>query len=126
MSPRYNRPLWKPVNEKQFDVRLSAFGPGTSSKSFRTKTARTLEEGPWQTRQDIQGQIEDGRQIRIIMLSSKKSTRSKKAPYLKKRCSVQISLQLLEQSRASMKECISVSELKPITVKRPYSSQKSD
>jgi hypothetical protein len=27
MSPRYNRPPWKPVNEKQFDVRLSAFGP---------------------------------------------------------------------------------------------------
>jgi hypothetical protein len=23
MSPRYNRPPWKPVNEKQFDVRLS-------------------------------------------------------------------------------------------------------
>jgi hypothetical protein len=30
MSSRYDRPPWKPVNEKQFDVRLSAFGPGTS------------------------------------------------------------------------------------------------
>jgi hypothetical protein len=28
MSPIY-RPPWKPVNEKQFDVRLSAFGPRT-------------------------------------------------------------------------------------------------
>jgi hypothetical protein len=27
MSSRYNRPPWKPVNENQFDVRLSAFGP---------------------------------------------------------------------------------------------------
>jgi hypothetical protein len=44
MSPRYNRPLWKPVNEKQFDVRLSAFGPGTSSERYRTETARTLVE----------------------------------------------------------------------------------
>jgi hypothetical protein len=31
MSSRYDRPPWKPVNEKQFDVRLSAFGPETSS-----------------------------------------------------------------------------------------------
>jgi hypothetical protein len=31
-SPRYNRPPWKPVNEKQFDVRLSTFGPGASSE----------------------------------------------------------------------------------------------
>jgi hypothetical protein len=30
MSSKYNRPPWKPVNEKQFDVRLSAFGPGIS------------------------------------------------------------------------------------------------
>jgi hypothetical protein len=27
MSSRYDKPPWKPVNEKQFDVRLSAFGP---------------------------------------------------------------------------------------------------
>jgi hypothetical protein len=32
MSPRYNRPLWKPVNEKQFDLRVSAFGPGTRNQ----------------------------------------------------------------------------------------------
>jgi ribonuclease HI len=42
MSPRYNRTPWKPVNEKQFDVRLSAFGPRTSSERYRTETARTL------------------------------------------------------------------------------------
>jgi hypothetical protein len=42
MSPRYNRTPWKPVIEKQFDVRLSAFGPGTSSERYRTETARTL------------------------------------------------------------------------------------
>jgi hypothetical protein len=35
---------WKPVNERQFDVRLSAFGPGTSSVRYRTETARTLDE----------------------------------------------------------------------------------
>jgi hypothetical protein len=44
MSPRYNKPPWKPVNEKQFDVRLSAFGPGTSSERYRTVMARTLDE----------------------------------------------------------------------------------
>jgi hypothetical protein len=44
MSLRYNRPPWKPVNEKEFDVRLSAFGPGTSSERYRTETARTLDE----------------------------------------------------------------------------------
>jgi ribonuclease HI len=44
MSPRYNRPPWKPLNEKQFDVRLSAFGPGNSSERYRTKTAGTLDE----------------------------------------------------------------------------------
>jgi hypothetical protein len=44
MSPRYNRPPWKPVNEKQFDVRLSAFGPETSSERYRTETASTLGE----------------------------------------------------------------------------------
>jgi hypothetical protein len=44
MSPRYNGPPWKPVNEKQYDVRLSAFGPGTSSERYMTETARTLDE----------------------------------------------------------------------------------
>jgi hypothetical protein len=44
MSPRYNRLPWKPVNEKQFDVRLCAFEPGTSSERHRTGTARTLDE----------------------------------------------------------------------------------
>jgi hypothetical protein len=32
------------VNEKKFDVRLSAFGPGTSSECYMTKTARMLDE----------------------------------------------------------------------------------
>jgi hypothetical protein len=44
MSPRYNRPPWKLVNEKQFDVRFSAFGPRTSSECYKTKMARTLDE----------------------------------------------------------------------------------
>jgi hypothetical protein len=44
MSPRYNRPHWKPVNEKPLDVRLSAFGPRTSSVRYRMETARTLDE----------------------------------------------------------------------------------
>jgi hypothetical protein len=44
MSARYNRPPWKPVNEKQLDVRLSAFGPGANSERYRTKTARTPDE----------------------------------------------------------------------------------
>jgi hypothetical protein len=54
MSPRYNRLPWKPVNKKQFDVRLSSFGPGTSSVRYKTETARTLY-----------GRIKDGRQSRI-------------------------------------------------------------
>jgi hypothetical protein len=40
----YDRPPWKPVNEKQFDVKLSAFGLGTSSERYRMETARTLDE----------------------------------------------------------------------------------
>jgi hypothetical protein len=44
MVPRYDRSPWKPVNGIQFDVRLSAFGQGTSSERYRTKTARTLDE----------------------------------------------------------------------------------
>jgi hypothetical protein len=34
----------KPVDEKQYDVRLSVFGSGTSSEHNKTETARTLEE----------------------------------------------------------------------------------
>jgi hypothetical protein len=45
ISPRYNRPFWKPVNEKQFDLMVRAFLPGTSSERYRTETARTLDEG---------------------------------------------------------------------------------
>jgi hypothetical protein len=44
MSLRYNRPPWKPVNENQFDVMLSAFEPVSSSERYRTETARTLDE----------------------------------------------------------------------------------
>jgi hypothetical protein len=44
MSSRYDRLPWKPVNEKQFEVRLSALRPGTSSERYMTETARTLVE----------------------------------------------------------------------------------
>jgi hypothetical protein len=44
MSPKYNRPPWKLVNEKQFDVRFSAIGPRTSSECYKTETARTIDE----------------------------------------------------------------------------------
>jgi hypothetical protein len=44
LPSRYDRPPWKPVNEKQFDVKLSTFGPGTSSARYRTETARMLDE----------------------------------------------------------------------------------
>jgi hypothetical protein len=44
ISPRYNRPPWKPVNEKQFEVRLSAFGPETSIERYRMETTRTLDK----------------------------------------------------------------------------------
>jgi hypothetical protein len=44
ISSRYDRPPWKPDNEKQFDVRICAFGPGTSSECYRMETIRTLEE----------------------------------------------------------------------------------
>jgi hypothetical protein len=44
MSSRYDRLPWKPVNGKQFDVRLSAFGPGISSERYRMETVRTLDE----------------------------------------------------------------------------------
>jgi hypothetical protein len=42
--PKYVRPLWKPVNGRQFDVRLSAFGPINGSKRYRTETASNLDE----------------------------------------------------------------------------------
>jgi hypothetical protein len=41
MSSRYDKLPWKPVNA---NVRLSVFGPGTSSERYRTETARTLDE----------------------------------------------------------------------------------
>jgi hypothetical protein len=44
MVPRCDRPPWKPVNGRQFDVRLSAFEPRISSERYRTETARTLDE----------------------------------------------------------------------------------
>jgi hypothetical protein len=44
MSSRYDRPPRKPVNKKQFDVRLSAFGPRKSSERYKTETARTLDK----------------------------------------------------------------------------------
>jgi hypothetical protein len=44
MSSKYDKPPWKPVNEKQFDVRLSAFRPGTSSERYRTETDRAFDE----------------------------------------------------------------------------------
>jgi hypothetical protein len=44
MVARYDRSPCKPVNGRQFDVRLSAFGPRTSSERYRTETARTLDE----------------------------------------------------------------------------------
>jgi hypothetical protein len=43
MVSRYDRPPWRPVNGRQFDDRLSAFGPGTSSERHITETARTIE-----------------------------------------------------------------------------------
>jgi hypothetical protein len=60
---RYGSPPWKPVDVKQYDVRLSVFEPGTSSERYRRKW---LERGRlWQTRQDIYGRIKDGRKIEI-------------------------------------------------------------
>jgi hypothetical protein len=35
---------WKLVNGRQFDVRLSAFGPGTSSERYGTETYITLDK----------------------------------------------------------------------------------
>jgi hypothetical protein len=43
MVPRYDRPPWKPVNGRQFDVSFSAFGPGTSNERYSTETVRTLD-----------------------------------------------------------------------------------
>jgi hypothetical protein len=45
MSPRYNKLPWKPVNGKQFDVRLSAFAPGTSSERYDGNEER--RRCPW-------------------------------------------------------------------------------
>jgi hypothetical protein len=44
MVPKYVRPLWKPVNGRPFDVRLSAFGPRTGSERYRTEMTSTLDE----------------------------------------------------------------------------------
>jgi hypothetical protein len=35
MVRRNDRPPWKPVNGRQFNARLSAFGPGTSSERYK-------------------------------------------------------------------------------------------
>jgi hypothetical protein len=57
MSLRYNRP-WKPVNEKQYDVNLSALGPETSSERKRPeRLTKTMAN----TSIYIYGRIEDGR-----------------------------------------------------------------
>jgi hypothetical protein len=49
---------WKPVNEKQFEVRLSAFGPETSSERCKMETATTLDE-------------DNGKQVKIYSDGSK-------------------------------------------------------
>jgi hypothetical protein len=89
MSPRYNRPPWKPVNEIEFDFRLSVNGPGTCNERYRTETARTLDE-------------DYGKQVKIYTDPSKMGDKVGYAivneSYLKTRWSVRSSLQLLEQS----------------------------
>jgi ribonuclease HI len=86
MVPRYDRPPWKPVTGRKFDVRLSAFGPGTSSELYRTKMARMLDE-------------DYGRHVKIFTDGSKmgdkvgyaivkEDTRSRKEFYLKTWCLV--------------------------------------
>jgi hypothetical protein len=94
MSPRCNSQLWKPVNEKQFDVRLSAFGLETSSERYRIETAGTLAEGY-------------GKHVKIYTDGSKmgdkvgyadeEHTIKKRIFYFKTRWSVRSSLQLVEQ-----------------------------
>jgi hypothetical protein len=44
MASRYDRPPWKPVNKKQFEVGLSAFRPRISRERYMTEMARTLHE----------------------------------------------------------------------------------
>jgi hypothetical protein len=40
---RYHRPPWKSVEEKEYNIRLSAFGPEMSSERYRTVMTTTLE-----------------------------------------------------------------------------------
>jgi hypothetical protein len=87
---------WKPDNEKQFDVRLSAFGPGTSSKRYRMETARTLDE-------DYRKHVKiytDGSKMgdKVGYAVVKEEHTIKKRILLQNRSSVQSSLHLLKQS----------------------------
>jgi hypothetical protein len=92
------------VNEKQFDVRLSAFGPGTSSEHYMTETARKLDE-------DYCKHVKiytDGSKMGDKVGYAKKNTRSRKESYLKKQCSVRSSLQILEQSEKNIRHEIMI------------------
>jgi hypothetical protein len=40
--PRYDRPPWKPVNGRQFDVRLTAFGPESAANAIERKRPERL------------------------------------------------------------------------------------
>jgi hypothetical protein len=99
MVPRYDRPSWKPINERQFDIRLSAFGPETSKwkrierLTNMTNTSRYLRtDRRWETKKD--------------MLSSKKSTRSRKEFYLKTRCSVWSIIRAIQSKRNNRHEIV--------------------
>jgi hypothetical protein len=98
MVPRYDRPHCKPVHGRQFDViRLSTFGPGTSSECYRTVTARTLDEV--YGKHDIYGLIENGRQSRICY-SQRRAQNQEKSSTSKHcvQCKAVCVLRLLGQS----------------------------
>jgi ribonuclease HI len=91
MSSKNDRfPPWKPVNEKQFVIRLSAFGPGTSSERFRTETVRKLDE-------------DSGKHVKIYTDGSKMGDKvgyvvDKEEPTIKKRILPQNTVISAEQS----------------------------
>jgi hypothetical protein len=96
MSSRYDRLPWKPFNEKQFDVRLSAFGPGTSSERYRTETVRTLDKDCGKHVKIYTGGSKKGDKVGYAVVKEKQTIKKRILPQT--RCSVRSSLQLLKQN----------------------------
>jgi hypothetical protein len=94
---RYHRPPWKPVDEKQYDFRLSAFVLETNSERYSTETARILEEDYIKLVKIYTDESKMGDKVGYAIVKEEHTIKKIILCYLKTRCSVRSSLQLLEQ-----------------------------